>query len=128
MDAFEEKRLRRALDELSHLHKLPMLGQLSPRRLRVWLYVLDEDPVTFDIAKVRYDIAAKHTREDVIFDVLIIAVAPDGTGATAYVLPWDQLQDTAPQFRKTRADLATYAAPLPTNVDADTAAREMEFQ
>ena len=64
MDAFEEKRLRRALDELSHLHKLAMLGQLSPCRLRVRLYVLDEDPITFDIAKVRCDIAAKHKRED----------------------------------------------------------------
>lgn len=125
MGAFEEKRLRRGLDELSRLHKLPMLGQLPPSLLRVRLYVPDEDPITFDIAKVRYDIAAKHKREDVVFDVLIIAVALDGTGVRAYVLPWDQLQDTGQQFRMTRADLATYAVPLPTDVDADTTAREM---
>lgn len=125
MDLFQEKRLRRALDELAHLHKLPTLGQLPPSRLTVRLYVSDEDPITFDIAKVRCDIAAKHKREDVIFDVLIIAVALDGTGARAYVLPWDQLQDAGPQFRKTRADLATRAVPLPADVNVDTTASEM---
>ena len=125
MDLFQEKRLRRALDELAHLHRLSPLGQLPPSLLRVRLYVPDEDPIGFDIARVRRDVAEKRKGEDVVFDIHIIAVALDGTGARAYVIPWDQLQDTGPQFRKTRADLATYAVPLPTDVDSETAARVM---
>ena len=125
MDLFQEKRLRRALDELTHLHRLSPLGQLPPSLLRVRLYVPDEDPIGFDITRVRRDVAEKRKGEDVVFDINIIAVALDGTGARAYVVPWDQLQDTGPQFRKARADLATYAVPLPADVDSDTAAREM---
>ncbi len=117
MDTFEEKRLRRALDEVAHLHKLPMLGQLPPQRLKVQLCVLDGDPITFDVAKVRADIAKKHPTKDTVFDVLLIAVARDGTRTKAYLVPWDQLQQMGTLFERTRVDLASYEQELPADVN-----------
>lgn len=125
IDTFEEKRLRWSLDELARLHKLPMLGQLPPRRLRVWLYVLDEDPITFDITKVRTDVAAKYQKVDTVFDALIIAVARDGTGAKAYLVPWNELQQAGALFQKGRVDLASHECALPDDVDAGKAASEL---
>jgi len=124
MDTLEEKRLRRALDEVAHLHKLPMLGQLPPQRLKVQLCVLDGDPITFDLAKVRADIAKKHPTKDTVFDVLLIAVARDGTRAKAYLVPWDQLQQMGKLFVRTRVDLACYEQELPADVNIAEAAVE----
>ena len=47
MDLLREKRLRRALDELAHLHALPSLGQLPPASLTVRVYVAENDPIEF---------------------------------------------------------------------------------
>jgi len=117
IDAFEEKRLRWSLDELAHLHKLPKLGQLPPTCLTVRLFVPDEESITFDIAKARSDVAARFTKVDPIFDVLIIAVARHGTGATAYRIPWDELQHAGARFREARASLANHKCALPEDVD-----------
>lgn len=125
IDAFEEKRLRRSLDELTHLHKLPDLGQLPPVRLTVRLFVSDEEPITFDIAKVRSDVASKFAKKDAIFDVLIIAVARDGAGAKAYLVPWDQLQQAGTIFQESRVALAGHESTLPNDVNIADAAREL---
>lgn len=125
MDTFEEKRLRRALDETTHLHKLPMLGQLQPQRLKVQLCVLDADPIAFDLAKVRADIAAKHPMKDTVFDVLIIAVDRGDAGAKAYLIPWDQLQQEQTVFRKPQVDLARYKPVVPSDVNTADAVVEL---
>jgi hypothetical protein len=64
MDLFTEKRVRRALDEVSHLHGLTPLGQLPPGFLRVRIYVRDADPIELDIKTIRKDVAAKRPGED----------------------------------------------------------------
>jgi hypothetical protein len=49
MDLFREKRIRRALDEISHLHGLPILGQLPPAFLTVRIYRRKEEPINFAV-------------------------------------------------------------------------------
>lgn len=125
IDAFEEKRLRRALDELAPLHGMPVLGQLPPERLRVQLCVLEADPIEFDLGKVRTDVAAKHPTKDTVFDVLIITVSRGGGAAKAYVIPWDQVQQDQRLFRRSRADLAGYASAVPVDLNVAEAVREL---
>jgi len=45
MDLFREERIRRALDEVSHLHGQPLLGQLPPGFLTARIYLHAEDPI-----------------------------------------------------------------------------------
>jgi len=125
IDAFEEKRLRWSLDELAHLHKLPSLGQLPPVRLTVRLFVRDEESIAFNITKIRSDIAAKFTKVDAIFDVLLIAVARDGTGAKAYRIPRDKLQQTGDRFQEAQANLANHGCVLPEDFDIAEIARDL---
>ena len=127
MDIFQEKRIRHALDELAHLHGSRPLGQPFPRFLTVHVSVPDVDPIEIDLGRIRSDIAATMPRQDVVFDVRIIAVARDGGSATAYIIGWDQLQKMGPCFRKTRDELATSMVPLPADIDPATAARDLNL-
>ena len=127
MDLFREKQIRRALDELTHLHRLSSLGQLPPHYLTVRLYVPDDDPIKLDITRIRGDILARHQLEDVIFDLRVIAVAREGTHATAYLVPWNQLHISNLQFCKTRAELTNCTFPLPLDIDLAAAARDMNL-
>ena len=128
MDAFQEKRLRFALDELSTLHGLPSLGQLAPQRLEVQLCILDADPIELDLARIRSDIAMKFPRNDTVFDVRVAVLSRDGTGATAYLIPWDQVSQTQNMFTRCQADLACYAAAIPTNLNVAVAVAELNKQ
>jgi hypothetical protein len=128
MDAFQEKRLRFALDELSTLHGLPSLGQLAPQRLEVQLCILDADPIRLDLARIRSDIAMKFPRNDTVFDVRVAVLSRDGTGATAYLIPWDQVSQTQNMFTRCQADLACYAAAIPTNLNVAVAVAELNKQ
>jgi hypothetical protein len=125
LDTFEEKRLRQALDELAHLHGVTVLGQLPPYRLTVRVYVLDEEPIGFDLTRIRTDVGAKFPKEDVVFDVLIVAVARDGAGAKAYLIPWDQLGQVGSTSQQTRAALAGLECAVPDNLDIADAARAL---
>jgi len=127
MDLFQEKRVRRALDELAHLHRLSSLRQLPPVFLTVRFYVPDEDTIEIDLDKVRNDIAAKQSGQDVLFDVRIIAVAHDGRSATAHLVGWDQLQNMGSRLQKTRAELATSTVPLPADIDPAAAAHDLNL-
>jgi hypothetical protein len=125
MDIFREKRLRRALDELAHLHESSIMGQLPAGFLNVRLYVSDIDPIEFDIDRIKRDIAEKRKGQDVIFDIRIIIVANEYAQAKAFLVPWDQLLDSGSHFRKNRAELATYAVPSPEDIDSAAVAYEM---
>lgn len=125
MDAFGEKRLRRALDELIHLHHSPSLGQLPPALLNVRVYRARTDPVEVDIGSVRADIASTMSNLDVVFDLRIIAVERDGTSAESFLLPWDDLQVAS--LLMTLGQLAPYGVPLPADVDVMATAKAMKF-
>lgn len=127
-DSFRELHLRFALDNLAHLHGLPLLGQLTPAFLNVRLYVPDGETLEFDLERIRNDVANRLQGYDVVFNVRIIAVASCGTAATAFVIPWELIRDAGTQLRKTREELACYITPLPTDVDVSAAARDMNLE
>jgi hypothetical protein len=117
MDEFREKRIRRVLDELAHLHLCASLGQLVPGFLNVRMYVPEGDSVRVDLARVRRDVATKRPDQDVMFDLRIVTVAPDGSRATASLIPWAQLQDPAAMWERATIDLASFAVALPEDLD-----------
>jgi hypothetical protein len=125
MDLFQEKRIRRALDELVHLHRLPSLGQLPPGFLTVRVYVPDEDPIEIDVERIRSYIATYCSGQDILFEVRVIAVARDGQSASAFLVGWDQLRSTGPRLQKTRGDLANSTVPVPADIDPMAAARDL---
>jgi hypothetical protein len=125
IDLFREKRIRRALDELAHLHGLSPLGQLPPGFLTVRVYVPDKDPIQWDIERIRRDVASKREGQDVIFDLRIISISHDGGSVTAYLIPWDQLEILTSETSKTRAELSRYAVEPPGDLDAAAIAHEM---
>ena len=125
MDLFQEKRIRRALDELVHLHRLPSLGQLPPGFLTVRVYVPDEDPIEIDVERIRSHIATYRLGQDILFEVRVIAVARDGQSASAFLVGWDQLQIAGPRLQKTRGDLANSTVPVPADIDPMAAARDL---
>ena len=125
MDLFQEKRIARALDELSHLHRQPLLGQLPPGFLTVRVYVPDEDPIEIDLDRIRGDIATKRPGQDILFEVRVVAVSKDGQNASAYMIGWDELQNAGLRLQKSWTDLASSTAPVPDDVDPMTAARDL---
>jgi hypothetical protein len=120
LDAFREKRLRRAFDSLAALHGLPSLGQLSPGYANVRVYVLEADSLEIDLAKLHADVKARSPSEDMMFDLRIVVVANDGKSAQAFLVPWEELQ--APVLRTSLKDLSRYTSTVPTDVDPRTLA------
>jgi hypothetical protein len=125
MDAFREKRVCHALDELAHLHTLSSLGQLPPGFLNVRVYVSEGDQVRCDLDRVRRDVAAKRPNQDVMFDLRIVSINSDGSRATAYLIPWSQLQPPSAQLKKSVVDLARFEVPPPSDIDLKALAREL---
>lgn len=126
LDLFCEKRLRRTLDEILHLHQLPSLDQPPPGFLCVRIYTLDSDPLVADMIRIRRDVVARRPGQDVIFDLRIVAVSPDGARASAYRVPWNELERCGPRLDRSHSQLASYAVPLPPGVDPVTVATEMK--
>ena len=124
IDLLREKFIRRALDQLAHLHDLPQLGQLPPAFLTVRVYVHDRDPIDWDFERIGRDVTAGRPGQDVIFDLRIIVVSRNG-GLAAYLIPWDQLQIAGSRPSKTRAELRRFAVAPPPDLDAVAIARAM---
>ena len=125
MDLLREKRIRRALDELAHLHGLMPLGQLPPAFLTVRVYVHDNDSIGWDIESIRQDVTAKRADQDVIFDLRIIAVSRDGASLAEYLIPWDQLEIESSKPSKTCAELSRFAVVPRADLDVVAIAGEM---
>lgn len=117
MDSFQEKRLRRALDELQYLHSLATLGQKVPVFQSVRIFVPDEDPIRVNVERARNDLAARYATNDVVIGIRIVAVARDGQTATAYQVGPDQLQNVGTHLDSTRAALAGFSVPLPDDIE-----------
>jgi hypothetical protein len=123
-DPFGEKRLRRALDELVDLHRLPKLAQLPPGFLNVRVYALDEDPIQWDIDRIRNDIAMNRPDQDVMFDLRLVLVSRDGESVSAYLLPSREIENSAP--RKLRSELARFAVQPPRDLNAAAIATDLQ--
>jgi hypothetical protein len=128
MDEFCEKRIRHTLDQLSHLHACPSLGQLAPGFLNVRVYVPWGDSVQCDLARVRQDVATKRQNEDVMFDLRVVSVASDGSTAAAYLIPWSELQDPSPTLKTPIDDLEQFTVALPDGLDLAQLAAELALR
>jgi len=117
MEAFQEKRIRRTLDELAHLHRCASLAQQVPGFLNVRIYVSAGESIRIDLAKVRRDVAAKRPDEDVTFCLRIVSIDDDGSRATAYLVPWEELQDPTSTWESMTSDLASLEVALPEGLD-----------
>jgi hypothetical protein len=125
MDAFREKRVRRAIDELAQLHGLPSLRQRPPGFLNVRLYVSESASVQIDLDRIRADITAKRPTEDVVFDLRVITVSSDGSRATGYLIPWSELEGGSSQLQKSIAEVAHFTVPAPSDFNLKTVAQEL---
>jgi hypothetical protein len=117
MDYFQEKMIRRALDDLAHLHRKPSLRQQEPVFQSVRVYRPDEDPIEIDVQQIRDKLAELNPAKDVEFQIRLIAVARDGQTAAVYLLDRDRLQPVGQQLQMSRADRATSVEPLPNGID-----------
>lgn len=125
-DPYREKVLRRALDDLTHLHGLPSLNQKSPYSLTVRAYVLRKDSITVDVERIHRDVCTELPAYDVVFDVRLIAIEPVVTLAASYLLPWEFLSDKrigciVLSFQ----ELAKYETALPNDFDAAKVVAEL---
>jgi len=125
LDAFREKRIRRALDELQHLHGEMSLGQLEPGFLNVRVYRLDTESIVVDLDAIRRDINARRPHQDVVFDLRVVAIRSDGAGAKAFLVPWEQIKDTASPWARKAVNLAAFERNPPTDFDMEAAARDL---
>lgn len=116
IDSFLEKRLRRATDELAHLHRLPSLGQRPPGFLNVRVYVKAEEPVEVDVKKIREDLSVLRANQDVLFDLRIVAVDPSASTARAFLLPCHQL-GSVDRVSSSLGNLTAHEVPVPSDVD-----------
>jgi hypothetical protein len=124
-DDFGEKRIRRALDEVTHLHNLASLGQRPPELFNVRVYVPETDPVQCDLDKIRRDIATWWPNEDAMFNLRIVAVRPDASRATAYLIPWSQLVGVKGQLRNFTTELTPFAVWPPAEIDLKSVAKDL---
>lgn len=127
MNVFREKNLRWTCDALVKLHGAPSLNQLRPRFLNVCIYRVEEKEVKCDLELIRRDLAANNPGEDIVFNLRIITVSPDGSRATAYLLPWDKLQQSTQKLCMDIADIAPYAVQIPVGLDSIGIAREIKM-
>ncbi|MEY6430841.1 hypothetical protein ABC977_00280 [Thioalkalicoccus limnaeus] len=87
LDEFREKRLRRDLDELQDLHRLPTLGQRQPFHVGVRVYTSNPDPLQIDIAVIRQAISSRHSNSDISFDLRVLVVQ-ERSISNAFFFPW----------------------------------------
>lgn len=126
MDVLREKRLRWTFDQLVYLHGKPSMNQLPPRFLNVCIYRVEEKQIHCDLEVIRQDLDANNPGEEIIFDLRIIIVTPDGSRAASYLVPWDKLQQSKWEFRVKITDMATYAVQVPAGLDPANIARELK--
>ena len=87
-------------------------------------YVADEDPIHFDIDRIRRDPAAKTHGQDVVFQVRIVAVSPDGTSVSAYLIPWTEMENSV---TIARSELAKFAVAPPAESDLCGIAHDLQI-
>jgi hypothetical protein len=125
LDAFREKRIRRALDELRHLHGETSLGQLEPGLLNVRVYMLETESITVDLDAIRRDTSARRPNQDVMFDLRVITINSDGGGTRAFLVPWAEIKDSPSPWIRNAADLAAFERDPPADFDMEAAARDL---
>jgi hypothetical protein len=117
LTAFSEKRIRFVLDRLAHLHGLAAMGQLAPAFVIVRVYVLEGDCLSADLVSIRAELAARRRFEDVLFDLRVVAVAPDGCQARAFRIPSHEVQQADEVLTRQPAELLPFEEETPAGMD-----------
>jgi len=91
VDAFREKRMRFACDQLAGLHGIVSLGQQSPVFSPVRLYHVEAEPLVVDLDALRDAVRARHANQDAVFDLCLVTLH-EGAMVDAMRLLWPQLQ------------------------------------
>jgi hypothetical protein len=120
---YGEKRIKYALDELVHLHSLPLHGQILPGFLNVRVYILEGDSIQCDLASIRLHVSNTWPAMDMMFDLRLVSIASDGSHAVTYLIPWIELKNAGPQFNKRTAQ--PFIVNNPAGLDLINLAREL---
>jgi hypothetical protein len=126
IDLFQEKRLRRMVDELAKYHKMPLLGQLQPQLLNVRVYKKEENPIKCDLSEIRKDLAVRFVGMDFLFNLEIISISKDPSTTIAYLVPWNQISDTDNVFTISLDNLAQFTIDFSDDINLIDIAREMD--
>jgi hypothetical protein len=123
-DTFREKRMRHTFDELAALHRLPSLGQPPPVLKNTRVYRLDADEIDIDLLPIHIEATKRSSQQDVVFRLRVVVVPKDGSGAEAFLVPYEELQGAS--LRLSRANRSKFSVPVPDGVDAANIARDLQ--
>lgn len=126
INAYKEKVLRRAFDDLQIFHGRPSMGQLLPRFLTVRMYVVDSGSITIDLRVVRKDLEQRCPDQDVIFDLRIILASNDRKTLTAYLIPWSEIEREGDELVCAQSQLAKYVSSIPDDIKPEKIFQELK--
>jgi len=127
INPYKEKHLRHTFDEIGHLRGLSFLGQKPPRFLTVRVFAKWSNSIKIDLKRIRDDIARMCSNQDVVFDLRVVAVNTDGSKATGYLFPWDEINGERAQLVRAVVDIAHLQSPLPDDIDTARVSQELNM-
>ena len=65
--------------------------------------------------------------QDVVFDLRVVTVNTDGSKATGYLFPWDEINVGPAQFVRAVIDIAHRQSPLPEDIDTALISQELNM-
>jgi hypothetical protein len=124
IDEYREKTLRRDLDEIAHLHELPVFGQRQPFYTRVRVYQTSTDPLRVDPSLVKADLSRWKREHDCMFDLRILIVR-EGAVSDAYLLPWNIFAEQGANWRE-GIDPEDYKIAIPQDINPEHLGRRAD--
>ncbi|MDP1992171.1 MAG: hypothetical protein Q8K00_14255 [Syntrophales bacterium] len=65
--------------------------------------------------------------QDVVFDLRVVTVNTDGSKATGYLFPWDEINGVRAQLVRAVVDIAHRQSPLPEDIDTAHVSQELNM-
>lgn len=117
IDEFREKLLRHTLNEISLLHKLPILEQKRPIHEGVRVYLSGSNPTKFDLTAIHEEIANRSPDLDYSFDIQVLMME-DEKVVGAYFFPWNILTPRKTELEQS-INIDNYKISIPENIESD---------
>ncbi|MEK6651908.1 MAG: hypothetical protein AABY50_03160 [Nitrospirota bacterium] len=125
INAYKEKFLRRAFDDLQIFHGCSLMGQLPPTFDTVRMYVMESGSISIDLGAIRKDLEQRYQGQDIIFDLRIIVVSNDRRPLAAYLIPWSEIEREGNEL-VTQSQLAKYVSSIPDDFRPDKIFQELK--
>ena len=77
--------------------------------------------------RIREDVARMCPNQDVVFDLRVVTVNTDGSKATGYLFPWDEINGEGVQLVRAAVDIADRQSPLPEDIDTARVSQELNM-